>query len=194
MSETYFYNGEEISENQLILRIRSGEEDMFSLLTSAYLPVINKYLSTIDCSISDKEDFVQIGLLALYGAVDAYDFSSSSFSTFVSLCVKRAIVSELRRISSKKQIPHLALVNIDDTDLSDDNDPETAVIDKEDIGFLVDRIKSALSEFEYQVLNAYLKFGGYTETARALNVTVKEVNNALQRARIKIRKSIGKVR
>ena len=194
MSETYFYNGEEISENQLILRIRSGEEDMFSLLTSAYLPVINKYLSTIDCSISDKEDFVQIGLLALYGAVDAYDFSSSSFSTFVSLCVKRAIVSELRRVSSKKQIPHLALVNIDDTDLSDDNDPETAVIDKEDIGFLVDRIKSALSEFEYQVLNAYLKFGGYTETARALNVTVKEVNNALQRARIKIRKSIGKVR
>lgn len=191
MSETYFYNGAEIGENQLILRIRNGENVLFSLISSAYLPVINKYVSVLDCSDSDREDFVQIGLLALCGAVDAFDFSSSSFATFASLCIKRAIISELRHISSKKQIPKLALVNIDNADLLDGNDPETLLMDKEDINLLTGKIKLSLSDFEYKVLTAYLKFGSYSEAATALDITVKEVSNALQRARKKIRKSIG---
>ncbi len=191
MSKTYFFNGEEIDENQLIMRIRQGEEELFSLITFEFLPVINKYVSALDCSGGDSEDFVQIGLLALCGAVDAYDFASASFSTFASLCIRRAIISELRYFSSKKQIPRGALSDINEAEIWNENDPESAFIDKESINVLTDKIKLTLSSFEYKVLTAYLKHGNYSKVGAALNITPKEVNNALQRARKKIRKSIG---
>lgn len=191
MAKTYFYNDKEINEEQLILRIRNGEDELFSLISSAYLSVINKYVSALDCSGVDREDFVQIGLLALCGAINAYDFSSASFYTFASLCIKRAIISEIRHFSAKKQIPYSCLSDITESDLWEENDPETAFLDKEGINVLTDKIKLTLSSFEYRVLTAYLKFGSYSEVASTLNISVKEINNALQRARKKIKKSIG---
>ena len=191
MAETYFYNNEEFDENTLVLRIQKGEDELFSLLTAAYLPIIDLFVSALNCAASDKEDFVQIGLLSLYGAVGAYDFSSATFKTFASLCIRRAISSELRRISSKKQIPRDAIVSIDDADVFDINDPESALICKESVNMLTDRIRLSLSAYEYKVLNAYLKLGNYGEVATLLKITVKDVNNALQRARKKIKKSVG---
>lgn len=191
MAKTYFYNGEEIEENQLLLRIRNGEDQLFAIISTAYLPIINKYVSLLECSNVDREDFVQIGLLALCGAINAYDFSSASFATFASICIKRSIISELRHISSKKHINQFMTTIIDENSLLEENDPETAFLNKENINVLTDKIKLVLSSFEYKAFNAYLKFGNYSEAALSLNVSVKEISNALQRARKKIRKSIG---
>ena len=82
----------------------------------------------------------------------------------------------------------------DDTVLIDDNNPESTFLDKENITDLTDKIKLSLSSFEYKVLTAYLKYGSYSETATALCVSSKDVNNALHRARKKIKKSIGSYR
>ena len=65
---------------------------------------------------------------------------------------------------------------------------DDSFINKEDFIRFSDKIKLTLSSFEYCVLAAYLKYGNYSEVAQDQNVTVKEVNNALQRARKKIRK------
>lgn len=191
MAEIYFYENEEFDENTLVLRIQKGEDKLFSLLTASYLPTINSLVSALNCASSDKEDYVQIGLLSLYGAVGAYDFTSASFKTFASLCIQRAIVSELRHISSKKQIPKDVIISIDDTDVFDINDPESAIINKESINLLTDKIRLCLSAFEYKVLNLYLKLGNYGEVADFLNISAKDVGNALQRARKKIKKSVG---
>lgn len=189
--KTYKVDGEIINEDEIILRIRSGQKDLFSYICASYMPLINYYVSSLNCSEYDREDFLQVGLLALSGCVDLYDFNSSSFSTFVSVCVKRAILSELRRLSAKKQIPIFALVDISECDLSDDNDPETSFIDKENIEALNKNIKSTLSVLEYKVLTSYLMFNSYSVVAKSLSISKKDVSNALQRARNKIKKSIG---
>ena len=192
--KTYTLPNEVISENELILRIRSGEKDLFSYICTAYMPLINYYVSSLDCSEMDREDFLQVGLLALSGCVDLYDFTSSSFSTFVGVCVKRALLSELRRLFAKKQIPSSALVDINDCEIADSIDPESSFIDKENAEMLNSKIKTALSKLEYRVLTAYLTYGSYSAVAEALSVSQKDVNNALQRARKKIKKSIGNFR
>ncbi len=189
--KTYTLFNEVISENELILRIRSGQKELFSYICTAYMPLINCYISALNCLETDREDFVQVGLLALSGCVDLYDFNSSSFSTFVGVCVKRAILSELRRISAKKQIPNSALVSIEECELFDVTDPETFFIDKESAENLNNKIKDTLSELEYKVLTAYLTFGSYAAVSQSLSIGQKDVNNALQRARKKIKKSIG---
>ena len=189
--KTYKLCNEVISENELILRIRSGQKDLFSYVCTAYMPLINCYISSLNCSETDREDFLQVGLLALSGCVDHYDFNSSTFSTFVGVCVKRAIISELRRISAKKQIPTSSFVNIDECELFDGADPEISFIDKESVENLNKKIKDALSNLEYKVLTAYLTFGSYSTVANSLSISQKDVNNALQRARKKIKQSIG---
>ncbi len=189
--KTYTLYDEVISENELILKIRSGQKDLFSYICTAYMPLINCYISALNCSETDREDFLQVGLLALSGCVDHYDFTSSTFSTFVGVCVKRALLSELRRISAKKQIPQSVFVNIDEYDLFETANPETSFIDKESAECLNKKIKDALSNLEYDVLTAYLTLGSYSAVAGLLSISPKDVNNALQRARKKIKKSIG---
>lgn len=191
MSKTYLIDGVEISETDLIKRIKNGEKQLFPELCSSYIPLIYRYISLFDFPETDKEDFVQIGLLAISSAVDAYDFTSSSFSTFVSLCIKRSLISKRRKISSEEQFTTLAFSEDEELEIVQDNNPESLFINNESAAALVEKIKAELSDFEYSALTAYLKFDSYCQAAEFLSVTEKEFSNALQRARKKIKKSIG---
>lgn len=175
-------------ENDIIRRIQNGETDLFLTISAKYLPVINYYVSALDFNLSDRDDIIQEGLMALYSATRVYDFSSASFSTFASVCIKRSLLSALRHIYQKKHIPAHLIDNIDDISVIDGLGPEEAVINNESFTYFLDKIKLSLSSFEYSVLAAYLKFGNYNETADYLNVSVKNINNALQRIRKKILK------
>ena len=86
------------------------------------------------------------------------------------------------------------MVDISDYEIADNIDPESSFIDKENAEMLNSKIKTALSKLEYKVLTAYLTYGSYSAVAEALSVSQKDVNNALQRARKKIKKSIGNFR
>ena len=68
------------------------------------------------------------------------------------------------------------------------DNPETAFINKESVALFLNDIKQSLSSFEYTVLSRYLLLGNYKEVCDSLEVSRKEVDNALQRARRKIRK------
>lgn len=178
----------EIDENELLHKIKNGDTDCFQLLTKRYLPTINYYISLLGCSENDREDLTQEALMALYSAAGVYDFSSASFSTFASVCIKRSIISSLRRFSGKRNIPQSLITTLDENTVDDEQNPEIKVIDKESYILFSDKIKLTLSSFEYSVLTAYLRYGSYTDIANILSVSVKDVNNALQRARKKIRK------
>ncbi len=181
-------NVSEIDENELLRKIKKGNTDCFQQLTKHYLPTINYFLSVLNCSENDREDLTQEALMALYSAAGVYDFSSSSFSTFASVCIKRSIISSLRRFSGKKNIPQSVIVALDENTIDSEQNPESTVINKESYIHFSDKIKLSLSSFEYSVLTAYLRYGSYTDIANSLGVSVKDVNNALQRARKKIRK------
>ncbi len=178
----------EIDENEIIRKIKNGDTDCFQLLTKQYLPIINYYISVLNCSDNDREDLTQEALMALYSAVRVYDYSSASFSTFASVCIKRSIISSLRRFSGKRNIPQSLITSLDENIVDDEQNPEIKVIDKESYIHFSDKIKLTLSSFEYSVLIAYLRYGSYTDVADILSVSVKDVNNALHRARKKIRK------
>ncbi|MEE0946095.1 MAG: sigma-70 family RNA polymerase sigma factor [Acutalibacteraceae bacterium] len=177
-----------IDENKLVAEIQEGNTDSFQIISKRYMPVINYYLSAFNCSDNDKDDITQEALLALYSAAGVYNFSSASFSTFASVCIKRSIITSLRKLSGKKNIPNSLLTSIDENIESADVDPENAVINKESYIHFLDKIKFTLSSFEYNVITAYLRFGTYVDVAQALGIDVKDVNNALHRARKKIRK------
>ena len=188
MTSSYTENNMEIDENDIIRRIQNGETELFQILSNIYLPIINNYISLWDSSQIDREDLIQEALLSLYVATGVYNFKLSSFKTFASICIKRSIISSLRHLSQKKQIPSSLITSLDDIEVFGEDNPEISFIDKESYISFSDKIRLCLSSFEYSVLTAYLKYGDYSKICTKLNTGTKEVNNALQRARKKIKK------
>lgn len=180
-------NYSDIDENEVIRRIQNGDSQLFAVISNRYISLINFFVSSLGCSESDREDLVQEGLLALYSAVGVFDFASASFNTFASVCIKRGLISALRRISLKKRLPQDMFDNFNNIK-NDDFGPEEALINKESFTHFLDKVKLSLSSFEYSVFSAYLKYGNYLEVAEHLSVPIKKVDNALQRVRKKISK------
>ena len=60
--------------------------------------------------------------------------------------------------------------------------------EKENYNSLEHSIKEELSDFEYQVLCEFLSDKSYADIADSLGVSVKSVDNALKRVRLKIKK------
>ena len=79
----------------------------------------------------------------------------------------------------------------EDSPLKDTEDvlqqnPETIVIGRENASHLMEHIKEALSSFENQVLEAYLKGMDYVQIAELMGKSPKSIDNALQRIRNKL--------
>ena len=67
------------------------------------------------------------------------------------------------------------------------DDPESILIDRENVAALENEMKKSLSPLENRVLQLYLDGNGYMDIARILGKTPKSIDNALQRIRGKIK-------
>ena len=70
------------------------------------------------------------------------------------------------------------------------SDPEEVFISTELSSDLREKIKQNLSELESQVLQSYLEGKSYQEMAKELNRHVKSIDNALQRVKRKIERTL----
>ena len=187
MSIDFVENYENLSENDIIDRIRNGDYELLQVIISRYYPVICNFVRKY-CPENYSEDAFQEATLALYTAVKSYDSEKSSFSTFAALCIKRAVIGVLKSNSRKKDIPDELLSSLEDCEIVDTNSPEKIFFDREDYKSLADSIKLELSQLEYDVLKQYLAGAKYSDIADALGINEKSVNNALIRIRKKLKK------
>ncbi len=179
---------EKLSDNQLVELINQGEYKYLQLLINRYMPYIISVASRYNAGGFDTEDFIQEGVLAIFSAVKTYDDSKASFKTFAGICINRAMTSALTRAVGKaKHIPENLISPIDDVELADTSDPESILIEKENISNLEHTIKKDLSKLEYQVLSEFLSGKSYADIAKTLGITTKSVDNALRRIRAKIK-------
>lgn len=188
MNNTFVENNKNLSDDVLIERINSGEYELLRVLISRYTPVVQYYAAGYALHDSDVEDLMQDGLIALYSAVKGYVPGKASFATFVSLCIKRAMIGENRAAGRKKRVPAELCSSLDETpELAGVKSAENEFIEKESLKDLTDSIRLELSEFEYKVLSAFLSGQTYSAIAEECEVTVKSVDNALKRIRAKLK-------
>lgn len=174
------------TDEQLVKLIIAGSSEGLHTLINRYIGAI-KYKASVLCPYADTDDMVQEGIIALYSAVNVYDETLSSFSTFANLCIERSMITAYRKLFSKKQVPEAVKVSFDNIEKPVTVTPESLIIEKEECMAFTDKIKSVLSHFEYKVLCEYLNSSSYETVAQHLGVTVKSVNNAMVRLRKKIR-------
>lgn len=195
------------SDEELIVRLRDGEEQITDFIMEKYKNLVRSKAKTMYLLGADSEDLIQEGMIGLFKAIRDYDSGrDASFFTFADLCVSRQIYTAIQASRRQKHTPlntYISLygstergeVNGEETELIDaiasgtDRNPEDLLIDKENVEDIEKIIEKELSSFEKQVLDLYLIGMKYTEIARVLGKDDKSTDNALQRIKIKLKKA-----
>lgn len=178
------------TDEELVSRFLSGEYSDIQILIDRYMPLIFKTVSNYkNCGI-EAEDLIQEGVIAIFSAVKTYVFEKSRFSTYVSHCVQRAILTQVKTAGAKKRIPNNLISPLDDikTDVADISDPESIYISRESFLRLTESVLSSLSEMEYNVFCRFVAGDSYSKIAEDLGISVKSVDNSLKRIRTKLKK------
>ena len=196
---------ESFSDEELICRLRDGENEINEYILNKYKNLVRAKAKTMYILGADSEDLIQEGMIGLFKAVKDYDPGrDASFLTFAELCVSRQMYTAVTASGRKKHLPLNSYVSIyagedseegtpsvaETVSAGNDSNPEELIIDKENVERIEKLIETELSAFEKQTIELYLIGMNYTEIARVLGKDEKSTDNALQRAKAKIKKQM----
>jgi len=195
---------ENISDEELILRLRDGESNITDFIMDKYKNLVRSKAKTMYILGADTEDLIQEGMIGLFKAIRDYDSGrDASFFTFADLCVSRQMYTAVQASRREKHAPLNSYISLystgeewEDTQLVNaiashiDLNPENMLIDKENVENLEKMLTKELSAFEKEVLDLYMVGMSYSQIAKVLGRDEKSTDNALQRVKIKIKKYI----
>ncbi len=194
----------EYNDNELYSLICENNEDAKDILFLKYKYIIDiaikKYAFTAMKYSFEYKDLYQEALVGFSKAIKSYnEEKNASLPTFINICVERRlqnIIRQARRIKNKFFLESLSLdyvyeqyeVPLRDV-ISDDNknDPLESISFDESFDELLDTIKNSLSENEYEVYKLLITGESYSDIAKILGKNVKQIDNAIQRIKNKIK-------
>ncbi len=200
---------EGISDEELILRYRDGEESAIDYLINKYKNLVLKKAGSMFLIGGDHDDLIQEGMLGMFKAVRDYDIKrDANFFTFADLCVSRQMYTAVQASNRKKHGPLNTYISIYGQSGGEEiqegefpflvnaistgkgENPEEMILARERLGDLETAIKKELSSFENKVFELHLMGMTYIEIAKVLEKDEKSTDNALQRVKTKIRRII----
>lgn len=204
-SQTEGFAGSDESDEAIIGRIQDGFDDGMELIVHRYKPLVLARARSYFLIGADHDDLVQEGMIGLFKAVRDYRYEKNiAFRTFAEMCVVRQLVTAVKAATRQKHQPLNSYISLslhagDEADhplieLPSDtpsDDPESAFIRNEEIHGMNRAVEKLLSLFERQVLALYLDGIPYAEVAQRLGKPLKAIDNALQRIRRKLERTVG---
>lgn len=199
-------NYKNISDEDLITVIKSGDKFALEFLIEKYKELVNMKVSKFFMIGAEKEDIVQEGLIGLFKAIKNYNPDmQNSFKTFANLCIERQLITAIKSSNRQKHMPLNSYLSLNTTAYEDDDDtsvldvlnthqmedPLDTITKKEYYKTVEVAIDKSLSDFEKKVLNRYMQGESYVQIAEKLDAPVKSIDNAIQRIRKKAIRSIG---
>jgi len=169
------------------------KDQAYEMMCARYLNLISSIASKYRYCDKGYElsDFMQEGLIGLLSACKTFDENAGmSFKNYAMLCVENRFRSIYRHAVNKAQVPLSNIVPIDESvsTLEDNNaiSMQELIESKDYIKTVYKKIEGTLSELEKKVLSLYLSGYSYKQSATALNVSEKAIDNALYRIRKKL--------
>ena len=198
---------EQSTDEELIHRLRGGEESVMDYICDKYKNLVRSKAKSMFILGGDGEDLIQEGMIGLFKAVRDYDSGrDASFFTFADLCISRQMYTAVQASKRQKHIPLNTYISLYGSaseqeeseerrlveELSDrlGRSPEDLFLDKERMNYLESKIENELSPFEKQVLDLYITGMSYSQIAKVLGRDEKSTDNALQRLKGKIKKML----
>jgi RNA polymerase sporulation-specific sigma factor len=194
------------TDEEVVKLAKTGDENATEYIINKYKNFVRVKAKSYFLVGADREDIIQEGMIGLFKAIRDFKADKlSSFRAFAELCITRQIITAIKTATRQKHIPLNSYISLNKPVYDEDSDrtmldivsgakimdPEQVFIDHELSNDLRDKIKQNLSELESQVLVAYLEGESYQEMAKKLTRHVKSIDNALQRVKRKIEKTLA---
>jgi len=192
------------TDEQLIELVHENDENAKSVLFERYKENIDflvKKYSVLAKSLGiDLTDLNQEALVGFTDAILNYDATKeASLATFICLCVERKIKKSCVKAGTLKHQAMKDALSLEYTyedidaslkELIEDigSDPLTKMAEEEEYVELIDNIKDVLTDAEYSVFELLVIGLNYRDIAEVLDREPKQVDNAIQRIKAKIRK------
>ena len=189
----------ELSDLELIRQSKEGSEVAFEHIFRRYEPLIAKIARKYYISSYEKEDFYQIGSMAFYEAVLSFEEKESfTFYGYVLTCVRNKIVSQCRKQLAKADeyatdhekiatvMESCEMYTVEKSEVLDEENNTTLYVYRNELSKLLSKPKF-FSSRERICLEGHMNGLSYLEIAEKEGMDSKTVDNALMRARTKIR-------
>lgn len=193
-------------DEEIVLEAKKGDVRAQEYLINKYKSFVKSKAKSYFLIGADKEDIYQEGMIGLYKAIrDFKPDKLASFKAFAEICVTRQIITAIKTATRQKHIPLNTYVSLNKPIYDEESDrtlldvlseakvadPEEMMISREKLNYIESEIGEVLSSLEMEVLASYLDGKSYQEIACDLNRHAKSIDNALQRVKRKLEKSLN---
>ena len=187
--------------NTILKKAQTGDSEAIDWILKEYSKILSFNAQKYYLIGAEQEDLLQEGILGLLKAIKFYDETKSSFSSFAFLCIRREMISAIRKANTQKNsVLNEALTTSSmiedgsdvDNYISSENNPEEAYLLKEGIKEFKNFSDKNFSKFEKEVLKYLIRGYSYREIAKILSKNLKSIDNTIQRIRKKSEDWINK--
>ena len=197
---------ETLTDEQLILKLRSGDKAIMDYLMEKYKNLVRKEANAMYLLGGENDDLIQEGMIGLFKAVQDYNTEEeASFFSFARLCITRQMYSAIEASKRKKHSPLNSYISLYDKndekaalietmEASSETNPEELLIGREHAELIESKLEEQLSDLENRVLYLHMLGTDYKTIARLLDKSPKTIDNALQRIKAKTQRILENVR
>jgi len=182
------------SDSQLIAEAQSGSEKSLSLLVKRYGPLLGHRAKAFHVVGAEKDDVFQECLIGFYKAIRDYETGHDfSFRKFAKLCIDRQVIKAIKTAGRLKRKPlhqYEPIAKIAPSLICYESDPLRGTIIKERL----QRLSAIFEDFslvEKRVFSLFNQGCSYRDIASRTRLSSKSVDNALHRARQKLRAALN---
>ncbi|MFI3210086.1 MAG: RNA polymerase sporulation sigma factor SigH [Peptostreptococcaceae bacterium] len=192
-------------EHEIVLNASKGDKIALEYILKKYVKFVKIKAKSYFLIGADSDDIIQEGMIGLYKAIRDFDpTKTSSFKAFADVCITRQIITAIKTATRQKHMPLNSYVSLNKPVYEEEsertlidmiapiinNDPEQLIISKEELKRIQEKMNEVLSELELKVVELYLNGKSYQDIADKLERDVKSIDNALQRVKRKLEKSL----
>lgn len=171
----------DLSNEELVSLAQKGESAALAYLT---LKFSNINRAKYPAGYLEIEDLNQEGMIGFLSAVKTYSADKgATFETYASKCINNRISSIAKRTVKKSDTANPEIIDCA-TELSN---PLVTISENENIDEFMLLLSVKLSEKERKVLYMYLNGFSTADIVKKLNISNKSADNALQRAKRKLK-------
>ena len=196
---------DDMQDEEVIMLATNGNSKAVDFIINKYVNLVRSKARPYFLIGADREDIIQEGMIGLFKAIRDYRPDRySSFRVFAEVCITRQIITAIKTATRQKHIPLNSYISLNKPLFDEDNDrtlldiidekvsldPEQMYINREQFTSIEEKIYKVLSSLEKKVLKLYLEGKSYLEIADKLEKSMKSIDNALQRVKRKLEKSI----
>lgn len=195
----------DVSDSELMNMLPEDEENIKNIIYEEYGYLIDVYIRKYNNFIKMFQiDEQELRCEASYGfsdGINSYlDNKNTTLKTFLSLCIERRVIKYLSKFTTQKAHLLKDALSLDIAQgeshtplietISDEGifDPLNNLTSLETFSEIVTFAKENLSDFEYKVFTYMINETAYQEIARILEKTPKQIDNTIQRIKLKMRK------